>query len=191
MAGLSMLGAICKLAEKRDSDVGGHLDRMARYTGQLAHHAGIDDSWMFVLAARTHDIGKVGIADGILFKPGPLLEEEFAVMKLHAQFGWDVLSPLKELKFHRMVDIAADIAYCHHEHWDGGGYPRGLSGEDIPIAARCAALGDCWDAVTTNRVYRRALWPDAARLVISSGAGKQFDPFLAEKFLELIDAGKL
>jgi HD-GYP domain-containing protein (c-di-GMP phosphodiesterase class II) len=117
-----------------------------------------------------HDIGKMGVPDEILLKPGPLTDEEWLIMKKHPVFAYEMLSPIDYLQ------PALDIAYCHHEKWDGTGYPRGLSGEQIPFAARLFALVDVWDALTSDRPYRAA-WPEKKVLDhIRSLAGTHFDP---------------
>src|SRR6185503_18566974 len=117
-----------------------------------------------------HDIGKVGVPDGILLKPGPLTDDEWSIMRQHPIYAYEMLSPITYLR------PALDIPYCHHEKWDGSGYPRQLQGEAIPLSARIFAVADVWDALSSNRPYRRG-WPKAqVREYIRSGAGVHFDP---------------
>jgi response regulator RpfG family c-di-GMP phosphodiesterase len=128
--------------------------------------------------ALLHDIGKLGIPDSILHKPGPLDEQEWALMRKHPVYAYEWLSPIAYLQ------PALDIPYCHHEKWDGSGYPRGLKGEEIPLAARIFALVDVWDALRSDRPYRSA-WPEEkVRDHIRSQSGSHFDPSLVELFLE-------
>ena len=157
------------------------------------HHA-LQDSWLarafgigeaeliqIRWGALLHDIGKMGVPDGILLKPGPLTNEEWVVMHKHPEFAYEMLAPILYLR------AALDIPYCHHEKWDGTGYPRGLKGEEIPLAARIFAVVDVWDALCSNRPYRAA-WPeDIAREQIRSLAGTHFDPEVVEMFLRLIE----
>jgi len=131
-----------------------------------------------------HDIGKMGIPDQILLKPGPLTDEEWLVMKQHPGYAYRMLSPIKFLK------QALDIPYCHHEKWDGTGYPRGLKGEEIPLSARIFALADVYDALTNDRPYRKA-WP-VERVVeyMESLSGTHFDPRLLKVFVKMITIDK-
>ncbi len=127
--------------------------------------------------ALLHDIGKMGVPDAILLKPGPLTDEEWAIMRKHPAYAFEMLAPIDYLR------RALDIPYCHHEKWDGTGYPRGLKGERIPLAARIFAVVDVWDALRSVRPYR-AGWPEEkVREYIREQAGKHFDPAVAEVFL--------
>jgi HD-GYP domain-containing protein (c-di-GMP phosphodiesterase class II) len=117
-----------------------------------------------------HDIGKMGVPDNILLKPGPLTDEEWIVMKKHPVLAFEMLSPIHYLR------AALDIPYCHHEKWDGTGYPRGLKGEQIPLTARIFAVVDVYDALTSDRPYRKAWSTEKARQHIQAGAGMHFDP---------------
>ncbi|MBI4316523.1 MAG: HD-GYP domain-containing protein, partial [Chloroflexi bacterium] len=129
--------------------------------------------------ALLHDIGKMGVPDSILLKPGPLTDEEWVIMRLHPQLAYDMLSPINYLR------SALDIPYCHHEKWDGTGYPRGLKGEQIPLAARPFAVVDVWDALRSDRPYRAA-WPEEKVIEhIKAGSGSHFDPQVVEAFLGL------
>jgi HD-GYP domain-containing protein (c-di-GMP phosphodiesterase class II) len=130
--------------------------------------------------ALLHDIGKVGVPDGILLKPGPLTDDEWAIMRQHPAYAHDMLAPIAYLR------PALDIPYCHHEKWDGSGYPRGLKGQAIPLAARIFAVADVWDALCSNRPYR-AGWPlERVRAHIRAEAGRHFDPDVVAVFLRLI-----
>jgi HD-GYP domain-containing protein (c-di-GMP phosphodiesterase class II) len=129
--------------------------------------------------ALLHDIGKMAIPDSILRKPGPLTEDEWRVMRKHPEYAYDLLSRFAFLR------PALDIPYCHHEKWDGTGYPRGLKGEDIPLLARIFSVVDVWDALRSNRPYRVALPPEEACLIISQESGSHLDPSVVSVFLEL------
>ena len=130
--------------------------------------------------ALLHDIGKMGVPDTILLKPGPLTEEEWVIMRRHPTFAYEMLAPI------RYLQPAINIPYCHHEKWDGTGYPRGLKGEQIPLAARLFAVVDVYDALTSDRPYRAAWTPEKAREYIRSESGKQFDPEVVDIFLNMI-----
>src|SRR5271157_5910239 len=129
--------------------------------------------------ALLHDIGKLGVPDNILLKPDKLTDEEWLLMKKHPTFAFEMLAPIQYL------NRAMNIPYCHHEKWDGTGYPRGLSGEQIPLEARIFAVVDVWDAITSDRPYRKAWTNEKAMEHIRSLAGTHFDPRIAERFLEL------
>lgn len=169
-------------AELRDDDTGHHILRMSRYTSVLAREAGIDPGRCsdIELAAQMHDVGKIGIPDGVLQKPGRLTPEERAVMERHAQIGHDVLSGSSS----GLLDLAALIALTHHERMDGTGYPNGLRGDEIPIEGRLASVADVFDALTSDRVYRPALSVDETLAVMKEGRGSQFDPVLLDLLLE-------
>jgi HD-GYP domain-containing protein (c-di-GMP phosphodiesterase class II) len=129
--------------------------------------------------ALLHDIGKMGVPDRILLKPGPLTDDEWTIMRQHPSFAYEMLAPIQYLR------PALDIPYCHHEKWDGSGYPRGLKGEQIPLAARMFAVVDVWDALRSDRPYRRA-WPvDRVREHIRDHAGSHFDPAAMAAFLQM------
>ena len=169
--------------ELRDRETEGHTRRAAEHTVALGRALGMsEDSLVHVRrGALLHDIGKLGIPDKILLKPGPLSEDEWSVMRLHPTYAHDLIEPIPYLR------PALDIPYCHHEHWDGSGYPQGLKGEQIPLAARIFCVVDVWDAITSNRVYRPA-WPmERARQYIAQNAGVQFDPKVVEMFFKVVD----
>ncbi len=169
----------------RDKETEGHTRRVVELTLRLARAAGLSDEELIHIrrGAILHDIGKIGVPDSILLKPGPLTEEEWAIMRQHPQFAYNMLSPIEYLR------PALDIPYCHHEKWDGSGYPRGLKGEQIPLAARLFAVVDVWDALRSDRPYRPA-WPEEQAIeYIRSQAGKYFDPQVVELFLKMLEEG--
>ncbi len=127
-----------------------------------------------------HDIGKMGVPDNILHKTGPLSEDEWKIMRMHPVYAYDMLSPIPYLR------AALDIPYCHHEKWDGTGYPRGLKGTEIPLSARIFAVVDVWDALCSDRPYRRAWEPRRALEYIQNETGRHFDPIVVSTFLRLI-----
>ncbi|MHC1784310.1 MAG: HD domain-containing phosphohydrolase [Anaerolineaceae bacterium] len=164
----------------RDKETEGHTERVVDLTLQLARIMGIPESEMINIrrGALLHDIGKMGIPDNILLKPGPLTDEEWVIMRKHPQYAYDLISPIEYLK------SAIDIPYFHHERWDGSGYPQGLKGTEIPLTARIFAVIDIWDALCSDRVYRAA-WPKAKALTyIREQAGKQLDPEVVNVFIE-------
>ncbi len=164
----------------RDKETEGHTLRVTEITVRLARAIGINGEEMVHIrrGALLHDIGKMGIPDGILLKPGPLTPEEWVTMKKHPVYAYDLLSPITFLK------PALDIPYCHHEKWDGSGYPRGLKGEQIPISARLFAIADVWDAIRSDRPYRPAWSQDDAIDYIREQSGAHFDPQLVEVFFQ-------
>lgn len=164
----------------RDRETEGHTQRVSTLTVQLAQQMGIPqtDILNFRRGALLHDIGKMGVSDNILRKPDPLTEEEWKEMRLHPLYAYEMLAPISYLK------PALDIPYCHHEKWDGSGYPRGLKGEQIPLAARIFAIADVYDAVTSDRPYRKAWSREKALKYIREQSGLHFDPQIVEKFLE-------
>jgi HD-GYP domain-containing protein (c-di-GMP phosphodiesterase class II) len=131
--------------------------------------------------ALLHDIGKMGVPDAILLKPDKLNNEERKIMRQHSQLAYEMLAPIVFLK------PALDIPYCHHEKWDGTGYPRGLEGEQIPLAARIFAVVDVWEALRSDRPYRKAWMEDKVHEYIRAGSGSHFDPKVVEMFLHLIN----
>ncbi len=186
------------LAECRDPETGGHIKRTQNYVRTLAAHVRKTEPFAMVLDAATvelfyqsaplHDVGKVGVPDAILLKPGKLSDEEFAEMKKHATLGGDALAGAeKKLGGSSFLRHARDIAYHHHERWDGKGYPDGLAGEDIPLSARIMALADVYDALISKRVYKPPFSHTKAVSIIAEGKGTQFDPALADAFLEIED----
>jgi len=162
----------------RDKETEGHTQRVTEMTVKLARSFGLGEAELAQMrwGALLHDIGKMGVPDGILLKPGPLTDEEWLVMKKHPDFAYEMLSPIRYLK------AALDIPYCHHEKWDGTGYPRGLKGEQIPLAARIFTVVDVWDALTSDRPYRKAWSEEKAREHIQAEAGTHFDPQVVKTF---------
>jgi PAS domain S-box-containing protein len=169
----------------RDRDTEGHTLRVTEMTERLARAFGLSEAEIVNIrrGALLHDIGKMGVPDSILHKPGKLNDEEWEIMRRHPQYAYDMLMPITYLR------PALDIPYCHHEKWDGTGYPRGLKGEQIPLAARVFAVVDVWDALTNDRPYRPA-WPvNRVREHIHKGAGTHFDPQVVEAFFKLNSGG--
>jgi putative nucleotidyltransferase with HDIG domain len=165
----------------RDKETEGHSQRVTEMAVRLARHMGVGDSEIVHIrrGALLHDIGKMAIPDSILHKSGSLREEEWAIMKKHPVYAFEMLSPIAFLK------PALDIPYCHHEKWDGSGYPRGLKGEQIPLAARVFAVVDVWDALRSDRPYRKARPREMVYAYIREQSGKHFDPRVVEAFLDI------
>lgn len=195
-AQLAAIFAMSKLAESRDNETGAHLERMREYCKLLAakmahlekYQRVIDEDFIegIYAASPLHDIGKVGIPDNILLKAGKLDLAEWEIMKTHAIIGGATLRAVDEQHPGNMlIRMGIDIAEGHHEKWDGSGYPHGLSGESIPIAARILALGDVYDALTSKRCYKQAFSHEDARLIIVQGSGHHFDPEVVEAFLSI------
>jgi HD-GYP domain-containing protein (c-di-GMP phosphodiesterase class II) len=134
--------------------------------------------------ALLHDIGKMGVPDSILLKPGHLTEEEWGVMKQHPKFAYELLSPVRYLR------LALDIPYCHHERWDGSGYPQGLAGNEIPLTARIFAVVDVRDALCSDRPYRPAWTEEKVKEHIRASSGTHFDPQVVDAFLEMIESSE-
>ena len=167
----------------RDKETEGHTQRVTILTHRLARSMGVSDADLIHITrgALLHDIGKMAIPDGILLKPGQLTEEERRLIQKHPIYAYEMLSPIDFLV------PAIDIPYCHHEKWDGTGYPRGLKGDEIPFAARIFPIIDVWDALTSDRPYRKAIPHDEVRQHIKADSGKHFDPLVVEAFLDLKD----
>jgi PAS domain S-box-containing protein len=167
----------------RDHETEGHTQRVASMTVSLARLMGFEEPALTHVrrGARVHDIGKIAIPDSILLKPGPLTEEEQRIMRKHPEYAYELLSRFAFLR------PALDIPYCHHERWDGTGYPRGLKGEAIPLAARIFAVVDVWDALRSDRPYRAAISWEQAYALIKGESGTHFDPAVVKVFLEWLD----
>ncbi len=188
--------ALAKLAEFRDPETGEHLERMRDFAGELAlelselpkYQDYITDQYIENIYKSTplHDIGKVGIPDSILLKPGKLTPEEFEIMKGHSEIGGDAIgSAIKLTGMKRsFLDMGQSIAYFHHEKWNGMGYPKGLKGEDIPLSARITALADVYDALTTKRVYKPAFSHTKAKDILVEETEAAFDPDIVDAFLK-------
>ncbi|MGE5642574.1 MAG: HD domain-containing phosphohydrolase [Byssovorax cruenta] len=168
----------------RDRETEGHTRRVTDMALELARIMGIHEQKLVHMrrGGLLHDIGKLGVPDSILLKPGPLTEEEWEIMKMHPQFAYDWLAPIPYLR------ETVEIPYCHHERWDGTGYPRGLKGEAIPLTSRIFAVADVWDAVTSDRSYRRAWSQEQAIEYMRENSGLHFDPKVVEVFLKNIPA---
>jgi GAF domain-containing protein len=175
------LESMARALDLRDREVDGHLARVAQITVALAKIMAVPDDQLAHIrrGALLHDIGKMGIPDGILLKPSALNDEEWGVMHLHPVYAFEMLQPIELLR------PALDIPYCHHERWDGQGYPRGLRHEEIPLGARIFSVVDVWDALRSDRPYRSG-WPETrVRDYISKRADADFDPQVVEQFLKM------
>ena len=192
--------AMASLAKTRDSDTGNHIRRTQHYVKVLAQHlrkhprfASVldDDRYIALLfkSAPLHDIGKVGIPDRILLKPGKLTFEEFEIMKTHTTLGRDAIQAAEEhlgMKV-EFLNLAKEIAYGHQEKWDGSGYPQGAAGEAIPVGARLMAVADVYDALISRRVYKEGMPHDKAAAIIVQGRGQHFDPDIVDAFVAVQD----
>jgi len=187
--------ALASLAETRDNETGAHILRTQRYVKELAVHLSqhpdfsdeLDEQTIDLLykSAPLHDVGKVGVPDSILLKPGKLTDDEFEIMKTHAQLGADALEVAEaHLGSNSFLSYAREIAACHHEKWDGAGYPNQLKGDAIPVSARLMALADVYDALISKRVYKPAFDHEKAKAIILDGEGSHFDPRVIHAFLE-------
>ena len=197
-AQLGAIFAMSKLAESRDPETGEHLDRMREYCRVLAlkmqntpkYADVIDQDFVdnIYAASPLHDIGKVGVPDAILCKPGKLTEGEWVMMKTHPVIGAETLREVdRQHPGNAFVKTGVEIAEAHHEKWNGSGYPFGLSGEKIPLSARMLALGDVYDALTSKRCYKDAFAPEEARKLIINDRGVHFDPDVVDAFLAIED----
>jgi putative nucleotidyltransferase with HDIG domain len=171
-----------KALELRDKETEGHTQRVTELAVRLAEMIGIagEDLEHIRRGALLHDIGKMGVPDGILLKEGPLDDQEWVIMRKHTNYAYNLLSQIE------FLTPALDIPYAHHERWDGKGYPRGLKGEEIPLGARIFAIIDVWDAITSDRPYRKAMTREQSLEIIRSGSGAHFDPMVVDFFLQLI-----
>jgi diguanylate cyclase (GGDEF)-like protein/putative nucleotidyltransferase with HDIG domain len=172
-----------RVLEMKDAETEGHSERVTAMTLRLARHIGVEEDNLLAVrwGALLHDIGKMGVPDTILQKPGALTPEEWVIMKMHPVYAYEMLLPIPFLK------PTLAIPYCHHERWDGSGYPRGLSGEEIPFVARIFSVIDVWDALCSDRPYRAAWSQTRAMEYICSQAGQQFDPEIVRAFVELYE----
>jgi putative two-component system response regulator len=184
---------LAKLVEAREDATGRHLERIRIFCELLARRLSEDSAYAgqlspaairnIVEAAPLHDIGKVAIPDAIVLKPGKLTPEEFAIMKTHAALGADVLAPARGGDpGDPFLRVASEIARSHHEKWDGSGYPSGLTGEKIPLAARILAVADVYDALTARRCYKKPSSHERSREIILQAAGRHFDPVVVRCF---------
>ena len=173
-------------AEYRDNETSRHIDRMSRYCALLATSFGepVERVETLRLASQMHDVGKIGIPDNILLKPGPLTPEERRIMQGHAEIGYRILCDSQS----ELLNVAASIGRTHHERYDGTGYPFGLAGTDIPIEGRIAAIADVFDALTSKRVYKEAVPMNEAVKIMKSERGRHFDPDLLDNFFSSLDS---
>ncbi|HJO93067.1 MAG TPA: HD domain-containing protein [Victivallales bacterium] len=187
---------LANIIEHRDNDSGFHIRRTKYYIKNLGIELSKNNKYHLLLdrknltsiikAAPLHDIGKVGIPDSILLKPGELTSKEFSIMKKHTEIGRDILKTKKyQVEKNSFIRHALDIVYCHHEKWDGTGYPSGLKGEKIPFSARLMAVADVYDALTSKRIYKEAFTHEKARNIIINEKGKHFDPVVVDAFLKV------
>jgi putative two-component system response regulator len=197
---LVSIRALAHLAETRDPETGNHILRTQKYVRALALRLSQHPRFSATLDTRTidlltksaplHDIGKVGIPDSILQKPGRLTLEEWVIMKTHSRLGSDAIEQA-EIDVEQPVaflSLAKEIAHWHHEKWDGSGYPDGLHGDAIPLSARLMAVADVFDALISPRVYKPAMSYEKTREIIADGSGSHFDPDIVAAFLEDFDA---
>jgi putative two-component system response regulator len=192
------LQGLANVIEHRDLESGSHVKRTQLFCGALIEYLletgsiyaealrGLDPS-MIIEAMALHDVGKIAIPDRILKKPGRLDPDEFEVMKTHTTRGREIIGEIGDVKNSQYLRHCEDICYCHHERWDGRGYPRGLRGGEIPLTARLAALADVYDALVCARVYKAAFAYDEAIRIITEGKGTQFDPVLTDAIVRVQD----
>lgn len=196
----ALVTALCSLVEMRDLETGYHVLRTQHYVRTLAQALAATPRFAGELdpmaidnmfrAAPLHDIGKVAVPDAVLLKPGRLTPDEWTLMRRHTEYGRDAIVKASEgasASAQPFLRCATDIAYCHHERWDGSGYPQGLAGDAIPLAARLMALADVYDALTTRRVYKPAIPAAQARAMIVAERGRHFDPDVVDAFLDMAD----
>jgi putative two-component system response regulator len=190
----AIITALAKLSEYRDPETGAHLLRLKIYCELICRFLKETDKYRnivspeftldLVRSSPLHDIGKVGIPDAILKKPGQLTPDEFEIMKTHAQIGGDTLRMVyDQYPSQSFIKCGMEVAYGHHEKWNGTGYPKGLQGESIPLGARILALADVYDALTTQRVYKPPFSRERANAIITEGSGLHFDPDIVAAFL--------
>jgi putative nucleotidyltransferase with HDIG domain len=178
---------LAHVIDAKDKYTNGHSFRVSEYAVALAQKLGWDEERIENLRweALLHDVGKIGVPDAVLNKPGKLTDQEFAIIKAHAAIGGDILSESSELT------DAANTARYHHERYDGAGYPEGISGDSIPVNARVVAIADAYDAMHSDRIYRKGLPREKIRDELVRGRGTQFDPWFLDAFLQLFDSGEL
>ncbi|MGR3319648.1 MAG: HD domain-containing phosphohydrolase [Candidatus Anammoxibacter sp.] len=176
---------LSRAAEYRDEDTGAHILRVSHYAGAIARKLGKSDDEVEIIlyGAPLHDVGKIGIPDNILMKPGKLSPDEFKIMKGHVGIGAQILKGSAS----PFIKMGEEIALSHHEKWDGSGYPKGLKGEDIPLSGRIIALADVFDALTTKRPYKEAFPVEKATKIIREGRGTHFDPAVMDAFFDIFD----
>lgn len=182
---LETLQRLVIAAEYKDDDTGVHIVRMSHFSSIIARSYGQDDNYctLILQASPMHDIGKIGIPDRILKKPGKLLDDEWIQMRRHPEYGASILAGSEV----PVIQMASEIALHHHEKYDGSGYPSGLSGKDIPLSGRIVALADYFDATTMDRVYRKAIPDEKVFEMIRENSGKHFDPEIVDAFFKVAD----
>ena len=182
---LQVVQRLGRAAEYKDNETGMHVMRMSHYSKELALAYGLTDKQAEILlhAAPMHDIGKIGIADSIMLKPGKLTDEEFATMKNHPEIGAEIIGDCGDSL---LLKVAKSVSLTHHEKWDGSGYPHGLKGEEIPLVARIAALADVFDALVSERPYKKAWTLEAALDLFEEQKGLHFDPNVVEAFKRVL-----
>jgi putative two-component system response regulator len=178
---IEIIQSLGRAAEFKDNETGMHVVRMSWYSYYLAKRVTGNNHWSELLrnAAPMHDIGKIGIPDEVLLKPGRLNSDEWAIMQKHVEYGVKILGQHST----DLLALAVEVAQYHHEKWDGSGYPQGVKGENIPLSARIVAIADVFDALTSERPYKKAWSVERAIELIQSEAGTHFDPELVPKFI--------
>jgi putative two-component system response regulator len=181
---LEIIRRLGKAAEYRDNETGMHVVRMSKYSQLIAKEIGLDDDQaeLILNASPMHDIGKIGIADNVLLKPGRLTDEEFDEIKKHPNFGVEIMGNHTS----ELLKLANEAAQTHHEKWNGKGYPNGLKGEEIPLIGRIAAVADVFDALTSERPYKKAWTVEDAVGLIEKESGEQFDPRIVKAFVNIL-----
>lgn len=181
---LEVIRRLGRAAEYRDDMTGFHIVRMSRYSQLLGRAAGMSeiDADMLLNASPMHDIGKIGIPDRVLMKPGKLDADEWTIMQTHVDIGVEILSGSSS----ELMNMAAEVAQNHHEKWDGSGYPRAIAGEEIPLTGRVVAIADVFDALTTERPYKKAWSIDESIEFLKEQKGKHFEPRLVDLFIEIL-----
>jgi cyclic di-GMP phosphodiesterase len=193
-APLGTVLGMAKLAEIRDDDIGMHLERVQKYTQLLASELSVSSEYNGYITPKyvddigsssiLHDIGKVGIPDAILLKPGKLTNQEFCKMKTHSEIGGDIICMSEnQMDDTTFLPLGREIAYHHHEKWDGSGYPDGQKGEKIPLSARIVSIADVYDTLTSKRVYKPAITHERTKMIIKDNRGIQFDPQIVDVFM--------
>ncbi|MFC1953361.1 HD domain-containing phosphohydrolase [Chloroflexota bacterium] len=185
IASLDTVYRLSRAAEYKDEDTGAHVQRMSHYSSAIARGMGLNEEFIenILWAAPMHDVGKIGIPDRVLLKPGKLDDDEWVLMRQHTTIGAEILKDADS----DFIRLAAEIALTHHEKWTGGGYPNGITGEDIPLAGRIVALADVFDALTTERPYKEPFPLEKALAIINEGKGTHFDPHVADTFFTIRD----
>jgi putative two-component system response regulator len=180
-AHMETLRRLSRAVEYHDGETGAHIERVGEHAAGIARARGLDDREIELLrlAAPLHDIGKIGVPAALLNKRGPLTPDERLVVQQHTELGRDLLAG----SGNELLELAATIAWTHHERWDGAGYPRGLAGADIPLAGRIVAVADVFDAITSDRPYRDALSVEEALAIVAAQRGTAFDPDIVDAFL--------